>query len=117
MDDIALPEATNGLGLDIGSTWPSDPIGDFPLSSLLIDQHLSNQVSIASSAPSTIDPSALFDTSSSEDTTVSFPDSYLLPVNELTLLRAFLRIATRIGCSTQVWDIAYATSAVTYSPL
>ena len=35
----------------------------------------------------------------------SFPDSYLLPMPELTLLRAFLRIATRLNAHT-LWDMA-----------
>ncbi|KAI1081598.1 hypothetical protein F5B20DRAFT_578929 [Whalleya microplaca] len=38
--------------------------------------------------------------------TLSFPDSYLLPVNERTLMRAFLRIGARIGCTSSFWDIA-----------
>jgi len=56
---------------------------------------------------STIDPSAL---SSSGAGDGSFADSYLLSVPELTLLRAFLRIATRLGMATTLfWDLA-ATS-------
>ncbi|KAL7821014.1 hypothetical protein V8C26DRAFT_349102 [Trichoderma gracile] len=35
----------------------------------------------------------------------SFADSYLLPVHELTLLRAITRIAERIGCPRQIWDL------------
>ncbi|KAK1256356.1 hypothetical protein MKX07_008615 [Trichoderma sp. CBMAI-0711] len=35
----------------------------------------------------------------------SFADSYLLPVHELTLLRAITRIAERIGCPQQIWDL------------
>ncbi|KAL2021584.1 hypothetical protein VTK56DRAFT_6937 [Thermocarpiscus australiensis] len=35
----------------------------------------------------------------------SFPDSYLLPMSELTLLRAFLRIATRLNAAQSVWDL------------
>lgn len=43
--------------------------------------------------------------SMSSSPTESFPDSYLLPMSELTLLRALLRIATRLNAHT-VWDIA-----------
>ena len=32
-------------------------------------------------------------------------DSYLLPVHGLTLLRAMMRIATRIGCQGSVWSL------------
>ena len=36
----------------------------------------------------------------------SFPDSYLLPVHELTLLKAFLRISSRIGVhDANVWSL------------
>lgn len=36
----------------------------------------------------------------------SFPDSYLLPVHELTLLKAFLRISSRIGIpEANVWSL------------
>jgi hypothetical protein len=34
------------------------------------------------------------------------PDSYLLPVAELTLLRAFVRIAGRLGVSESAWDLS-----------
>ncbi|KAI0537999.1 hypothetical protein GGR58DRAFT_321651 [Xylaria digitata] len=62
----------------------------------------------------TIDPSTLLDTSSSspsvsdssDATEVSFPDSYYLPVNELTLLRGLVRIATRLRCNTtKLWEL------------
>ncbi|KAL8348556.1 hypothetical protein RB598_001712 [Gaeumannomyces tritici] len=35
----------------------------------------------------------------------SFPDTCLLPVQELTLIRALLRIADRLGCTSTIWDI------------
>ncbi|KAF3767420.1 hypothetical protein M406DRAFT_251725 [Cryphonectria parasitica EP155] len=65
----------------------------------------------------TIDPMALFGSligspSSTSKSDVSFPDTYLLPVIELTLLRAFMRIASRLGCTSSVWDI-HATSPFT----
>jgi hypothetical protein len=46
-------------------------------------------------------------TSSSSDgaSDVDFPDSYLLPVHGLTLLKAFFRISTRIGTDTEnMWN-------------
>ncbi len=33
------------------------------------------------------------------------PDSYYLPVSELTLLRAVMRIATRLGCVSSLWQL------------
>ena len=54
---------------------------------------------------------ASFDTFSSSSPSSSsqdheFPDSYLLPVHELTLLKGMLRIASRLGVdSTQVWNL------------
>ncbi|KAI1330984.1 hypothetical protein F5Y16DRAFT_361865 [Xylariaceae sp. FL0255] len=44
--------------------------------------------------------------SNSTDSSFSFPDSYYLPMSELTLLRALLRIATRLRCNTKtMWEI------------
>ncbi|KAF3072490.1 hypothetical protein CFAM422_005445 [Trichoderma lentiforme] len=42
---------------------------------------------------------------SSSSSDGSFADSYLLPVHELTLLRAVLRISERIGCGQQLWNL------------
>lgn len=36
---------------------------------------------------------------------LSFPDSYLLPVNEFALMRAFFRIAARLGCKSNIFDL------------
>jgi hypothetical protein len=41
---------------------------------------------------------------SNEGSAVSFPDSYLLPVNELTLMRVMIRVAGRINANS-VWDL------------
>lgn len=61
---------------------------------------------------STVDPRALFGSaspspspSSATPIDYSFPYSYTLPVNELTLFRGFLRIAARLGCQNNLWDI------------
>ncbi|CAJ2513922.1 Uu.00g020410.m01.CDS01 [Anthostomella pinea] len=67
------------------------------------------------SFPSTVDPAALFAYSPARPPVIkdvddlSFPDSYLLPVNELTLLKAFLRIGSRIKCNSSLWEMT-ATS-------
>jgi len=41
---------------------------------------------------------------SNEGSAVSFPDSYLLPMSELTLMRAMIRVAGRINANS-VWDL------------
>ncbi|KAI1347359.1 hypothetical protein F5Y01DRAFT_307586 [Xylaria sp. FL0043] len=80
---------------------------------------LTGTSAIGAEAPSfdfldTMDPRALMSCSSSspsasgssETTDVSFPDSYYLPVNELTLLRGLMRIAMRLRCNTtKIWDL------------
>lgn len=58
----------------------------------------------------TVDPRVLFGSSSpsaSSTTPIeySFPYSYILPVTELNLFRAFLHIAGRLGCQNNLWDI------------
>jgi Domain of unknown function (DUF3425) len=51
-----------------------------------------------------IDPSALTDSSSVSSAPPFSPDSYLLPVNGMTLLRAVVGIATRLGCQS-LWEL------------
>lgn len=60
----------------------------------------------------TVDPMAWFRSPASPsflcdgDADFSFPDSYLLPVCELSTLKAFLRIAARIvGDKSSIWDL------------
>ncbi len=63
----------------------------------------------------TMDPRALIGSSSSSPsvsensetiTDISFPDSYYLPVNELTFLRGLMRIAIRLRCNTtKLWEL------------
>ncbi|PSS02304.1 hypothetical protein BD289DRAFT_458148 [Coniella lustricola] len=62
------------------------------------------------SLPITIDSTSICEPSRGGGRTAqandAFQDSYVLPVLELTLLRAFLRIAARLGCATtSIWDI------------
>ncbi|KAL7814207.1 hypothetical protein V8C44DRAFT_326068 [Trichoderma aethiopicum] len=65
-----------------------------------LDAHLTNIL------PANLDPSPPWDSSTSPSSSDgSFADSYLLPVHELTLLRAMTRIAERIGCPQQMWDL------------
>lgn len=67
------------------------------------------------SAQSTVDPMAWFEAAppppslpatNSDVDDLSFPDSYLLPVPELSTLKAFMRIATCLSVdSSSFWDI------------
>ncbi|KAL7789560.1 hypothetical protein V8C37DRAFT_386319 [Trichoderma ceciliae] len=50
-------------------------------------------------------PPPAWDSTSISSSDGSFADSYLLPVHELTVLRAVLRIAERIGCREQMWNL------------
>ncbi|RFU77951.1 hypothetical protein TARUN_4281 [Trichoderma arundinaceum] len=50
-------------------------------------------------------PPPAWDSTSTSSSDGSFADSYLLPVHELTLLRAVMRIAERIGCREQIWNL------------
>ncbi|KAI1877570.1 hypothetical protein JX265_003578 [Neoarthrinium moseri] len=69
---------------------------------------------LTSEEPLAIDPSIL-DFSSDSSTTSgivdstqiswTFPDSYLLPMPELKLLQAFLRIASCLQCEASMWDL------------
>lgn len=49
----------------------------------------------------TLSPSEL----SADGIDLSFPDSYLLPVSEFALMRAFFRIAARLGCKSNIFDL------------
>ncbi|KAK5998300.1 hypothetical protein PT974_00677 [Cladobotryum mycophilum] len=111
-------------GLDLNLTsW--DPLNDATLSSLLPDsgalpEFLTGESSgeesllfdggggglaemfplgFGSGSPSS------FENMSNSSSDAGFPDSYLLPVHELTLFRAIIRIAERIGCRGQIWKI------------
>ncbi|KAM0252277.1 hypothetical protein ACHAP5_001263 [Fusarium lateritium] len=48
---------------------------------------------------------ASFSNSPSSSTGQSFPDSYHLPVLQLTLLKAVMRIADRLNCKQGIWDL------------
>ncbi|CAM1511245.1 Fc.00g087580.m01.CDS01 [Cosmosporella sp. VM-42] len=50
-----------------------------------------------------INPSSLNTSSSASD--ISFPDSYHLPVHELTLIKAMVRIAGRLNCKGSFWTL------------
>lgn len=78
----------------------------------MLDQGLGGDVAVTASfsSASTIDPASLMSRStssmSSPPTSPDFPDSYLLPMSDLKVLKGLLRIATRLGSYSVMWDPA-----------
>ena len=106
---------------DDGDTLTSLPTQTKELPGLNVDDQpptlgfgLSTSASARANAPPTVDPNVLLNVYSSSTSDASSDsasasmsaDSYLLPVNELTILRAALRIAARLGCSNTFWDLS-----------
>ncbi|SPN99603.1 uncharacterized protein DNG_02455 [Cephalotrichum gorgonifer] len=65
-------------------------------------------------ASGVVDPSNLFMSPPSTRSSTSFPDTYLLPVSELTILRAMLRISQRLNV-TSFWQLDAASPFTTGS--
>jgi len=83
-DDVALQMEVPLLGSEVSFPNPIDAV------------YVSSDSAFSSSCPSPL--------GSSESTNISFPDSYYLPVNALTLLKALFRIALRLQCNTTtIW--------------
>jgi hypothetical protein len=55
--------------------------------------------------PPNLVPPQTWDSTSASSSDGSFADSYLLPVHELTVLKAVVRIAERIGCREHIWNL------------
>ncbi|KAK2033702.1 hypothetical protein LX32DRAFT_635160 [Colletotrichum zoysiae] len=109
--------ATAGFSLDASAVWSTDPSDSDSISNLLygmspavFDAELHVETAVAPalrSTPSTVDPASLMRRSSLSPP--GFPDRYLLPMSDLKVLEALLRVATRLGSSSVMWDPA-ATS-------
>lgn len=123
----SLPSSDGGVALmDLElSNW--DSVQDTDLSSLLpetsslhisdlsggdfmidnaFDQSAFPELPIVEASTSQFSSPLSFEASSSASSDLEFPDSYLLPVHELTILKALMRISGRIGCdSSQLWSI------------
>jgi hypothetical protein len=78
----------------------------------------------ASSGPSVVEamsfqfgsPASFESGPSATSSDSGFPDSYLLPVHELTLLKAMMRISKRIGCDRQdLWALSCPSPFITGS--
>ncbi|KAI0106193.1 hypothetical protein GGR51DRAFT_175275 [Nemania sp. FL0031] len=111
--DLVAPLEAMGAGvLEIEGSYP-----DAEFAGLSTVQTGASTIGVelnAQNFPHTIDPSTLLNSFSSspsasdksETTEISFPDSYYLPVNELTILRGLMRIALRLRCNTTtIWDL------------
>ncbi|KZL73795.1 hypothetical protein CT0861_07733, partial [Colletotrichum tofieldiae] len=108
--------ATASFNLDASAVWPTDLSDGGSISDLLYGTNspvfgpsVDGETARAAlpSPPSTIDPASLMDCSSLAPP--DFPDSYLLPMSDLKVLNALLRVATRLGSYSVMWDPA-ATS-------
>ncbi|KND87905.1 hypothetical protein TOPH_07488, partial [Tolypocladium ophioglossoides CBS 100239] len=120
------PCAGSIAGVDLGlGAW--DPLSDLALCSMIADSgplpdfladeasggeeslmqsHLNASSGMSDMFPTVFSSPSSFGTmSSSSASDMGFPDSYLLPVHELMLLRAMMRIAQRIGCKEQLWRL------------
>ncbi|KAH7160306.1 hypothetical protein B0J13DRAFT_126409 [Dactylonectria estremocensis] len=109
-------------GLDFGlSSW--EPISDMSFSpllpqlmtpgdsdseNLLQQQGFVVEPGLPGALTCTVDTSVLNSPSTAASTASSdfnFPDSFHLPVLELTLLKAVMRISERMGCGPNIWDL------------
>ena len=126
MFDTAFNGNDDILDMQLDSAWPLEPCnessistamhtivlanGEMPIVQSFGEDGATNSSTVSpDSLPATINPSSLFDSASiSTDSNFSFPDSYLLPMSELALLRAFLRIGARLGCTAGagMWDMS-----------
>lgn len=97
LDEQSYDSATSFLA---GYTTPSNTTGLSPPS--LLNSHQGSSPSASGQTPSSTSPSAAEDS--------EFPDSFLLPVHELTVLRGLMRIAKRIGVDTNaMWSLDSAS--------
>ncbi|KAL2691949.1 hypothetical protein Neosp_002343 [[Neocosmospora] mangrovei] len=129
---ITVPVTAQGsdimAGLDL-SLPPWDPLADVTLASVLPDTgalpdfltddntggetvtqpqpELSMGFTGSESFPSVFDTSSSLGAASSSSSSPdwNFPDSYHLPILELTLLKAVVRIADRLNCKTGLWSL------------
>ncbi|CAK7221023.1 hypothetical protein SCUCBS95973_004355 [Sporothrix curviconia] len=89
----------------VATSAPSPPSPSAGINPLLLRGSVYHDNSGSSLAMSTSSQSYTFSSSSSVTDHHLSPDSYLLPVAELTLLRAVMRISARLGCTEALWQI------------
>lgn len=110
--DLELANWDSVEGIDLSSllSGAPAPLPDFLDGQTTTDDALSLSAFSMPSTTETFSPQfnspLSFDNSSTSSSDMEFPDSYLLPVHELTLLKALLRISQRIGCDSQsLWKL------------
>ena len=107
---------TDGNDLSTLLSGPSVPLPDFLNGQTTTDDNFClPALSVPSTtatfspqfnSPQLSSPPSLGTSSAPSSTDMEFPDSYLLPVHELTILKAMLRISQRIGCDAQsLWKL------------
>jgi hypothetical protein len=97
-DDWSSQIIPRDLPLDI--TWPildAETLSPFPASNALSRNDLLP-------SPASMSPNLVPLLQDYQTATTSFPDTYLLPIPALGLLRACLTIAKRLGIAMQLWD-------------
>ncbi|KAK1969439.1 hypothetical protein LY78DRAFT_350661 [Colletotrichum sublineola] len=108
--------AIAGFNMDASAEWLTDPSDSDSISDTLYGTnptvfgaglHVETARVALPSTLSTVDPAMLMQGASLSPP--DFPDSYLLPMSDLKVLKALLRVATRLGSYSVMWDPA-ATS-------
>ncbi|KAL0933128.1 uncharacterized protein CTRU02_212091 [Colletotrichum truncatum] len=106
-----------GFSLDAATAWTTEPSDGLAMSEFIfgtmntsiLDQSPTSATTMLnlSSSPSTVDPASVMNSSASPSSSLSeFSDTYLLPMNDLQLLKGVLQVATRLGCSSDMWNPA-----------
>ncbi|KAH6659293.1 hypothetical protein BKA67DRAFT_10015 [Truncatella angustata] len=103
-----LPLATNDISTPTTAQAPTHSEGVTTIPTSLLIQNIDT------------DPSLIFDFSASDSSqtrppagpppTFTFPDTYLLPVPELKLLQAFMRLSSSLNCKSSLWDLTATSS-------
>ncbi|CAK7202459.1 hypothetical protein SEUCBS139899_005182 [Sporothrix eucalyptigena] len=96
---------SNGIVATSGPSPPSPSTGINPL--LLRGSNSSSRGYLSSNNSMAMSTSSRSYSSPSNSSATDHlsPDSYFLPVTELTLLRAVMRISARLGCTEAMWQI------------
>lgn len=90
-------ESLPNFGITDDTSWSAFTSPNGTIAPALLD-------SLSTTSPSSTNPYSMSSSTNSPPND-EFPDSYLLPVHELTLLKGFLRIAERLGCTGTLWQI------------
>jgi hypothetical protein len=112
-EEIGLREVDEFINANMPGPWDPGALISPNITTLLLGSMpvgpLGTSEDRTGTLRTTINPSALSEGSGSSSSTSespqSFPDSYLLPVHELSILRAVFRISERINCPL-FWDIS-----------